>query len=173
MLAIADPAQRDQTLALMRRFVAATPVDQAAFRIALTTAYGAALGLDPVPGEMTGTERAALAELDERFESDAWLAGPALRASPNGAPVARQVKVRAGVWTLGATRDGASVAAALVKGRVHEVRLYDRGLDGRTDEAEQALVGLPLTAVAPALAAFGDPGRRLAAAFGAAEPARL
>jgi lipoate-protein ligase A len=173
VLAIADPAQRDQTLALMRRFVAATPVDQAAFRIALTTAYGAALGLDPVPGEMTGTERAALAELDERFESDAWLAGPALPASPNGVPVARQVKVRAGVWTLAATRDGASVAAALVKGRVHEVRLYDRELDGRTDRAEQSLVGLPLTAVAPALAAFGDPGRRLAAAFGAAEPGRL
>ena len=118
---------------------------------------------------MTGTERAALAELDERFESDAWLAGPALPASPNGAPVARQVKVRAGVWTLAATRDGASVAAALVKGRVHEVRVYDRELDGRTDRAEQSLVGLPLTAVAPALAAFGDPGRRLAAAFSAAD----
>ena len=174
VLGIADPAQRDQTLALMRRFVVATPVDSVAFRTALTTAYAAALGLDPVPGEMTATEQAALAELDERFVSDAWLAGPARGAAPPaGEPVARQVKVRAGVWTLSATRDGASVAAALVHGRVHRVQLYDRGLDGRTGQAEQALVGLPLSAVAPALAAFGDPGRRLAAAFSAAEPGRL
>ena len=54
VLALADPAQRDQTLALMRRFVAATPVDPAAFQAAMISAYAAALGLDAVPGELTG-----------------------------------------------------------------------------------------------------------------------
>ncbi len=76
VLALPDPAQREHTLALMHRFVAATPVDPAAFQAAMVSAYSAALGLGAVPGELTATERTALTDLDDRFCSDSWLAGP-------------------------------------------------------------------------------------------------
>ena len=57
VLALADPAQADQTLALMRRFVAATPVAPEAFQAAMISAYAAALGLGAVAGELTGSAR--------------------------------------------------------------------------------------------------------------------
>jgi lipoate-protein ligase A len=174
VLAMADLAQRDQTVALMRRFVTATPVDPASFRAAMISAYAAALGLAAVPGELTGAERTAVAELDERFSSVGWLAGPDRPAQPAGAvPRARQVKVRAGVWTFAATRDGAQVAASVVRGTVEQVWLRVGGLNGSTRQAEQALTGVPLHSVAQVLTGFGDPGRRLAAAFATADPGRL
>ena len=174
VLAFADPCQRDQTLALMRRFVSPTAAEPAAFQAAMISAYASALGLAPRAGDLNGAERRALGDLDERFTSDAWLAGPARPAAARaGEPSARQVKVRAGVWTLGASYDGAQVAAGIVRGTVDQVRLQDRGLNGSTDRAERALTGLPLQSVARVLAGFGDPGRRLAAAFATADPARL
>ena len=125
-------------------------------------------------GWPSGPERRALTGLDERFMSDAWLAGPTRPAtSKAGKPTARQVKVRAGVWTLGASYDGAHVAAGVVRGTIDQVRLQDRGLNGATDRAERALTGIPLQSVARVLDGFGDPGRRLAAAFAMADPARL
>jgi lipoate-protein ligase A len=174
VLALADPAQRDQTLALMRRFVAATPLDPVAFQAAMISAYATALGLGAQAGGLTGTERTVLEGLDERFTSDTWLVGPVRPAAARaGRPSARQVKVRAGVWTLGATYDGARVAAGVVRGTVEKVRLHDRGLNGSTEQAEKALTGIPLPSVARVLAGFGDPGRRLAAAFATADPGRL
>jgi len=174
VLAFADPSQRDQTLALMRRFVSPTAVDPAAFQAAMISAYASALGLGPLVGGLTGAERRALVGLDERFTSDAWLAGPTRPATARAAkPSARQVKVRAGVWTLGASYDGAQVAASVVRGTIEQVRLQDRGLNGSTDRAERALTGIPLQSVARVLAGFGDPGRRLAGAFATADPARL
>ncbi len=174
VLAFADPSQRDQTLALMRRFVSPTAVDPAVFQAAMISAYASALGLGPLAGGLTGAECRALVGLDERFTSDAWLAGPTRPATARAAkPSARQVKVRAGVWTLGASYDGAQVAASVVRGTIEQVRLQDRGLNGSTDRAERALAGVPLQSVARVLAGFGDPGRRLAAAFATADPARL
>jgi lipoate-protein ligase A len=174
VLALADPCQRDQTLTLMRRFVAPTPLDPAAFQAALIAAYATVLGLSPKLGGLTGAERAALASLDERFASDAWLAGPARPAMARASgPGARQVKVRSGVWTLGASYDGARVAASVVRGKIELVRLHDRALNGSQDRAERALTGIPLQSVASVLAGFGDPGRRLAGAFATADPARL
>ncbi|MFZ2058924.1 MAG: hypothetical protein WAV54_16080 [Acidimicrobiales bacterium] len=174
VLALADPAQVDQTLALMRRFVAATPVAPEAFRAAMIGAYAAALGLSAVAGDLTGPERTALADLDERFTSDTWLAGPDRPAPPVGAGArVRRVKVRAGVWTFSATCDGAQVVASVVRGAVDQVRLRASGLNGSSHEAELALTGVPLQSVAQVLAGFGAPGRRLAAAFAAAERGRL
>jgi lipoate-protein ligase A len=174
VLAIADPAQRGQTLALMRRFVAATPVDPARFQAAMISSYAAALGLVAAAGELTGLERTAVEELDEKFESAAWLAGPDRPAPRAGAePRARQVKVRAGVWTFAAKRDGAEVAASIVRGSVEQVRLRVGGLNGSTREAERAIRGIPLHSVAQVLGGFGEPGRRLAAAFVTAEAGRL
>jgi hypothetical protein len=60
----------------------------------------------------------------------------------------------------------------VVRGTVLAARLHDPGLNGLAVRAEQALVGIPLRSVGDVLAGFGDPGRRLAAAFATAEPER-
>jgi len=167
VLALPDPQLRAQTLRLMRRFVAATPADPAAFQTALTAAYAGALGFRPVPGTLTGTEHAAVTELNARFTSEKWLAGPRGPGCPDRH--VRQVKVRAGVWTLAARHDGAQVVASVVRGTVDRVRLRADGLNGSTRAAERAVTGAPLDTVGDLLAAFGDPGRRLAVAFAAAD----
>lgn len=169
VLALPDPWQRAETLRLMRRHVAATPVDAAAFQRALVEAYAAALGAAPAPGELGPAERDALTGLDERFASDEWLAGPG-----GPAPRApRQVKIRAGVWTVAAEHGGARVAASVVRGRVARARISAPGLNGRTAAAERALAGTPLREVPQALARFGEPGRRVATALAAADGERL
>jgi lipoate-protein ligase A len=174
VLALAGPEQREQTVALMQRFVAATPVDAAAFQAAMVSAFADALGLRAVPGELTPTERTALADLDIRFSNDRWLAGPVRPLAGGGAgPRARRVKVRAGVWTLASRQDGAQVTASVVRGKVDRVRLRAGESDWPARQAELAVTGMPWGSVADVLARFGDPGRRLAAAFSAAGPETL
>jgi lipoate---protein ligase len=169
VLAVPDGEQRAQTLALMRRYVSATPADPDRFRAAMTGAYAGALGLTPVPGNLTGSERARLAGLDEQFSSEEWLAGPA--RPPAAGP--RQVKVRAGVWTFAAASGQAQVVASVVRGVVAAVRLRAPGLNGSADAAQRAVAGVPLTHVPDVLAGFGEPGRRLAAVFAAADGKRI
>jgi len=116
VLALAGPAQHDQTLALMRRYVEATPVDPVAFQMAMVDAYAARLGLVAGPGELTDVERVALARLDEEFASASWLAGPARPGGAGGAGRrAHRVKVRAGVWTLGTKHNGTEVAIGVAE----------------------------------------------------------
>ena len=169
VLALPDPALRAETLRLMRRYVTATPADAPAFQTAMAGAYAGALGLSAVPGELTVGERVAVAELDARFTSGSWLAGPA--RPPRRA--VRHVKVRAGVWTLAAGSGGARVVASVVRGTVDRARLSAAGLNGKTRAAERALAGVPIGSVPEVLARFGDPGRRLAAVFAAADVERL
>jgi len=169
VLAVPDKEQRAQTLDLMRRYVSATAVDPERFRASLTTAYAAALGLAPVSGSLTSAERARLAKLDERFSSEEWLAGPA--RTPSARP--RQVKVRAGVWTFSAVSGPAWVAASVVRDVVTAARLRAPGLNGRTEAAQRAITGVSLAQVSGVLAGFGEPGRRLAAAFAAADGKRI
>jgi len=169
VLAMPDKEQRAQTLELMRRYVSATAVDPERFRASLTTAYAAALGLAPVSGSLTSAERARLAKLDERFSSEEWLAGPA--RTPSARP--RQVKVRAGVWTFSAVSGPAWVAASVVRDVVTAARLRAPGLNGRTEAAQRAITGVSLAQVPDVLAAFGEPGRQLAAAFAAADGKRV
>jgi len=174
VLALSDPVHREVTLALMRRFVAATPVDPAAFRAAMAEAYSSAFGLSGAPGELSGIERKTLTDLDERFSSDGWLAGTRRSGEATvAAPRARQIKVRAGIWTFAATYDGARVTASVVRGRIEQVHLYDRALNGSSREVERAVTGIGLHSVAQVLAGFGDPGRRLATAFATADPGRI
>lgn len=174
VLALSDPAQRDQTLTLMRRFVAPAPVDPTVFQAAMISAFSAALGLDPIPAELSGVERTQLQALDEQFTSETWLTGPGARSAVTGTRArARQVKVRARIWTLGASFDGARVAAGVVRGTIDQVRVHDRGLNGSTRTVERALTGIPVDSVAPVLAGFGEPGRRLCNAFAAADGGKL
>ena len=169
VLALPDDEQRAQTLDLMRRYVSATPVDPERFRAAMTAAYAAALGLAPASGNLTGSERAHLAGLDERFGSEEWLAGPA--RPPVARP--RQVKVRAGVWTFAAASGQAQVIASVVRDVVTAARLRAPGLNGAAVAAQRAVTGVPLAHVPDALADFGEPGRQLAAAFAAADGKRI
>jgi lipoate-protein ligase A len=169
VLAVPDYDQRAQTLRLMHRYVSATTVDPERFRASLITAYAAALGRVPAPGDLSGAERARLAELDERFTSEEWLAGPA--RPPSVRP--RQVKVRAGVWTFAAASGQARVAASVVRDVVTAARLRAPGLNGQTEAAQRAVAGAPLARVPEVLAPFGEPGRQLAAAFAAADGKRI
>ena len=175
VLAVAEATQAVETLALMRLFVGSTPVDPDAFRATMTASYKDALSLDGHHEEsaLSGLERDALAELDERFTSIAWLEGPRPTSAGKAAFRVRQVKVRAGIWTFAAECDGALVTAGVVDGVLEGVHLSDRGLNGSREKAEHALAGLPLSAAARVLSGFGDPGRRLAALFADLELARL
>lgn len=174
VLAFTQPRQRRQTLSLMRRFVGETQIDPAAFQTAMTGSYAAGLGLDAHPETgLKGFEREVVMRLDEKFTSRAWLAGvsrPHLAGSAG--PRARVVKVHAGVWTFGATYRGARVVASIVNGRLEQVQVQDQELNGCTERAERALTGAALDSVGDVLASFGDPGRRLAVAFAAANSAR-
>lgn len=170
VLALADPVQRAETLRLMRRYVAATPVDVPAFSRAMVDAYAAALGLTPLTGDLTAGERSRLAALDATFTSAEWLSGP----RRGGAPARpRQVKVRDGVWTVAAQAGPARVVASVVAGTVDRAHLTAPGLDGSTEAAQRAVSGVPMAAVPGALARFGEPGRQLAAAFATADGKRL
>jgi lipoate-protein ligase A len=168
ILALPDPAQRAETLRLMRRYVTATPADPAAFQAALTSTYAEALGLRAEPGVLSERERETVATLDRRFTTPEWLAGP-------GRPMeaqrrVRRVKVRAGIWTLAAqTSSGAGVVASAVGGRLDRVVLTVRGMNGQVKQAEQALAGIAVSAAAGVLGRLGEPGRELAAALADAE----
>jgi lipoate---protein ligase len=168
VLAIVDPVQREETLRLMRRYVMATPVDPRAFREALAAAYAAALSLPAMRAGMSAFELDKTAELDRRFQAARWLAGPR-RASPPDT-WARQVKVRAGVWTVCAQAPGgAKVVASAVRGMLDRVVLSAPELNGRALAVERTLTGIPLARVSETLAKSGvdDPG--LAAALARAE----
>jgi lipoate-protein ligase A len=167
VLDLPDPVQRAETLRLMRRYVTATPADPAAFRAALSAAYASALALRAVPGELTAAELRTVAELDRRFTAPGWLAGPDRPARSGGH--GRQVKVRAGVWTLAAeARGGARLVASVVDGTLDRVTLTAPGLNGQVKAAEQALAGAPVSAAADVLGRLGEPGRELAAALAGA-----
>jgi hypothetical protein len=77
------------------------------------------------------------------------------------------------VWTLASRQDGAQVTASVVRGKVDRVRLRAGESDWPARQAELAVTGMPWGSVADVLARFGDPGRRLAAAFSAAGPETL
>ena len=168
VLALPDPVPRAETLRLMRRYVTATPADPAPFRAALCAAYASALALRAVPGELTGTELTTATDLDQRFTAPQWLAGPG-RPTRAGRQV-RQVKVRAGIWTLAAeARGGARLVASTVKGTLDRVVLTAPGMNGQVKAAERALTGAPVSSAASVLSRFGEPGRELAAALARAE----
>lgn len=172
VLGLTDPDQRTETLRLMRRYVAATPVDAPAFKAAMVDAYAAALGLNPVPGDLSPGEHDQIAALDDQFTSGEWLAGP--RASGVAAkPRPRQVKVRARIWTVTAQAGDARVVASVIRDTVDRARLTAPGLNGSTEAAQEAVSGITMAEVPGVLARFGEPGRQLAAAFATADGKRL
>lgn len=165
VLALPDPAHRSETLRLMRRYVTATPADPKTFMAALTDAYASALGLRAIPGEISAAELVRTAELDRRFGAAQWLSGP--RRANQSISQHRQVKVRAGIWTLAAwAPGGARLVASVVRGLVDRVTLSAPDLNG---QAERALAGIRFGAVGDALSRFGASGRELAAVLAGVE----
>jgi lipoate---protein ligase len=124
VLAVPDEV-RAEVVRLMERFVAATPVDAAAFRSAAADAYGEALGLQPTFGGLSPYERERLHALDDRFRSPAWL-----RGSPRPVPQSQDVKVRAGVYVVWIEQEGKRAVATVVRGQVERVEVSDPELDG-------------------------------------------
>ena len=165
VLALPDEV-RAEVLRLMRRYVTSTPADSAAFRAAAVSAYAEALGLEPVPGGLTAYEEERLAELDRRFTSPDWVRGP---ARPE--PACTEVKVRAGVWVVCTASEGARAMASVVGGRIERACVWEPGLNGSGRRVEERLRGVALSEVGDVLDGYGEPGRRLAAAFAKARPA--
>ena len=159
ILALPDGV-RDEVVRLMEKFVAATPADSAAFRSAAVTAYGEALGLEPVGGRMSDWERERLHEIDGRFLSQSWLRGP---ERPD--PRCSQVKVRAGVFVISAEHGQSRAVASVVGGRIERATVSDPELNGAAALVAEKLAGVAMTDVGNVLEGFGAPGRRLAAAF--------
>lgn len=153
------PEARDEAARLMRRFVAATPADPATFQSAAVTAYGEALGLEPVPGTMTGEERDHLAHLDARFATTRWLAGP---VAGRPLPAARTVKIRAGVFVVTAEAEGARLTAGVVGDRVERAILAAPEWNGTATRLAAGLEGLSLHEMQARLAGAGAAGARLA-----------
>ena len=158
VLALPDEV-RAEVVRLMERFVVATPADSA-FRSAAVTAYGAALGLEPVGGRLSDYERERLLEVDGRFRSEAWLSGP---ERPD--PKCSQVKVRAGASVFCAEHERSRAVASVVGGRIERARVSDPELNGAGAALERRLAGVAMADVGSVLEGFGAPGRRLAAAF--------
>jgi lipoate-protein ligase A len=165
VLRLPDEGMRAEVLRLMRRYVSATPADPDTFQRSAVDAYATALGLRPVPGDLTEVEQAALTELDARFTSEEWIAGPARRPRRR----AREVKVRAGIWVFAAEHEDARVMASVVDDSVERARLRTAAPDRELRAAESALAGVALAKAPDVLADFGDLGRQFAAAFAGAD----
>jgi hypothetical protein len=153
------PAARAEAARLMRRFVAATPADPTVFQSAAVVAYGEALGLEPVPGTLTGEERRHLGRLDARFTTAKWLAGP---VAGRPLPAARTIKIRAGVFVVTAEAEGARLTAGIVGDRVERAVLAAPEWNGAATPLAACLEGLSLPEARARLAGAGPAGARLA-----------
>jgi lipoate---protein ligase len=159
-----SPEASLRLLGLMRRYVAATPAHPGTFIGEAVNAYARCVGLPACTGELTDYELAALDELDRQFEDPDWRRGP-----DRPAKAAWQAKVRAGVSVLAVEHAGSEVVAGLVGGRLDGVRVSDAALNGAARRIEGALQGCLLAEAEEVLVAFGEPGRRVAAALAKVE----
>jgi len=162
LLAVPSERMRRECLRLMRRHVSsleaegfsAVTVEQA--KAALIAAYSEQLGLRPSPDSLNATEEQAVARWEERFAQPQWLNGPAL-AKRSG----RQVKICADVWTYSAKKNGISIEASVVGGRLESMHVEATHLDGVAERICRVLVGQTADAksLGRYLAPFGADGR--------------
>ncbi len=137
-LAISDPLLLGAVERTMDRFVA-TPqyrVSAEVFKEVATKAYAAAIGLDPVPGELVEAELDRLGELDRQFSSAEWLEGP-LVATARGA---RAIKIKGGVYVLAAQSGSLRAVLVWIEGVIDEISLTGSFLDQADLDAASAAV---------------------------------
>jgi len=128
------PDVRAVVLALMRRYVAATPVDPAAWQAAMVHEYAEHFAMAPRDDALTPAEIRQLARMDRRLVSDGFVAG-----TPRPVRPVRTVKVRAGVWVHDWRGSGERVVLGIAGGMV-EVASGREHLEGlRLDEAKHEL----------------------------------
>lgn len=113
---------REEFLAQMRRFVAATPTDAAGFNRAARARYAGALGLRAVDGALGDDELQDLAEFDSRFVDPDWVNG--VDRPANGI---WKVKVKSGVWVGSAASNGHRVTASFREGEIDSVHVEGPG----------------------------------------------
>lgn len=161
VLQVPHPRMRTEILRLMRRYVAATPIDADGFKEALARAYAEALGLRPQTDVLSDSEQARLRELDRLFESNEWLWDVDRAIHHVG-----QVKVRGGVWVCGVHAGLAFLVATAVHGRLESIRsVPSRHSAGIPAALQRSLRGLPLEKAGLQLEASGTAGRCLASAL--------
>lgn len=122
-----DPEVRAVVQALMRRYVAVTPVDAAAWQAAMVREYAEHFAMAPRADALTPAEIRQLAGMDRRLLSDGFVAGTSRPVRP-----VRTVKVRAGVWVHDWRGVGERVVLGIADGTVEVA------------EAREHLVGLHL-----------------------------
>lgn len=163
VLSAPDPADADEALRLMRRFVAwdhgGPTIDTPKFIEAVTDGFGRVLGLDPRSGILSAEERRLVREFDRRFSDDGWT-----RGVPGPPPAIWKVKVRAGVWLYSVRHEDAVIAASVIKGRLARLRVVDDELDD-ADALATVACGLSISEASSTARRFGSPGRRVAAAL--------
>lgn len=137
------PEVRAVVLELMRRHVAPTPVDSAAWKAAMVAEYAEQFGADPREDDLTEPEHDEVHRMDRQLLDREFVAGTARPVRP-----VRTVKVRAGVWVHDwQSEDGPvvlGVAGGTVEvatGREHLVGLT---LDAARRELEREREAAPL-----------------------------
>jgi lipoate---protein ligase len=129
-----DPEVRGVVLRLMRRHVAATPVDPAAWQAAMVREYAEHFGSAPCDDRLTPAEMRQLARMDRRLLSDGFVAGTSRPIRP-----VRTVKVRAGVWVHDWRGGGERVVLGIAGGTVEVADGREHLVGLRLEEARQEL----------------------------------
>ncbi len=129
-----DPDVREVVLALMRRYVAATPVDPAAWQAAMVHEYAEHFGSEPTDDQLTPAAKQQLTRMDSRLGNHEFVAG-----TPRAVRPVRTVKVRAGVWVHDWRRDGERVVLGIAGGVVEVATGREHLVGLRLDEAQHEL----------------------------------
>lgn len=129
-----DPQVRAVVLRLMRRHVAATFVDPAAWRAAMVREYAEHFGSAPQDDGLTPAEIHQLGRMDRRLLSPAFVAGMSRPVRP-----VRTVKVRAGVWVLDWRGEGERIVLGIAGGTVEVADGREHLVGLRLDEAKHEL----------------------------------
>jgi len=174
VLDVGSEQVRGEVTRLMRRYVAATPVDPGAWQAALVDAYCRHFRTWPLAGRFTAAERRRLAELDRQFTDPAWVDG-----ERRPARTVRTVKVRSGVWVHSVEQAGTRTVLSVADGRIANVLVEpaagrDAGVivepaDGRDAAGYDGLIGARLDVACRELAALPHAGP-LATVLQAAQP---
>jgi lipoate-protein ligase A len=131
-----DPDVREVALALMRRHVAATPVDCALWQREMVREYAAHFGSTPRHDSPTTAATDELARMDRLLGSQEFVAG-----TPRPVRAVRTVKVRAGVWVHEWRGEGERVLLGIA-GDTVEVAVGREHLIGlRLQQAQRELSG--------------------------------
>jgi lipoate-protein ligase A len=129
-----DPDVRAVVLALMRRYVAATPVDPVAWQDAMVREYAEHFGSAPQEDRLTPAEVDQVTRMDRRLVGHDFVTGTSRPVRP-----VRTVKVRAGVWVHDWRGGDERIVLGIAGGTVEVAAGREHLVGLRLDEAEHEL----------------------------------